>query len=147
MKLTTKALYTVSALLDVTLHQNHGPVALPDISQRQGISLAYLEQLFGKLRKADLVKSLRGPSGGYLLNKLPEAISIAEILIAIEETTANQCCGSKQHCAKNSACLAHNLWQALEQHTQQFLQAKNLAILAKPYQDTAVQMFQPAVTA
>lgn len=147
MKLTSKALYVVSALLDITLNQAKGPVALPDISQRQGISLAYLEQLFGKLRKAGIVKSLRGPGGGYLLNVSPEAINIADILQAIGENTANECCGAKQDCIKNSACLAHSLWLELEQHTQTFLQKKNLAMLAQPYQAQAVKIFEPEAVA
>lgn len=128
MKLTTKALYTVSALIDLALHQAKGAVALRDISSRQTISLAYLEQLFNKLRKADIVKSSRGPSGGYQLAKPAEQITIAAILCAIDEITENACCGFKQNCMLEQ-CLAHDLWRELDNHTQQFLQQKNLAML------------------
>jgi len=112
MKLTTKGRYAVTAMMDLALHAKLDRIALVDIAERQNISLAYLEQLFRSLRKANLVKSVRGAKGGYLLAKSDKEISLADILVAADEHI-NLACGGGSSCDEQDPCLTHNLWTNL----------------------------------
>ncbi len=121
MKLTTKGRYAVTAMLDLALHNDGEPISLSDIARRQSISLAYLEQLFNKLRKRVLVESIRGPSGGYRLAMDADEITIAKIIYCINESVDMTRCGGKQNCQGNVRCLTHDLWMGLNRHVAQYL--------------------------
>lgn len=121
MRLTTKGRYAVTAMLDLALHALNNPVALADISVRQGISLSYLEQLFSKLRQQALVKSIRGPGGGYLLNKPVGQISIADVIDAVDESLDTTRCREKGNCQDGETCLTHHLWLDLSHEIHNFL--------------------------
>ena len=129
MRLTTKGRYAVTAMLDLALHQSKGPISLADISSRQDISLSYLEQLFSKLRKRELVSSVRGPGGGYRLAKSEEAIFIADIIAAVDESIDATNCQGKGDCQDGTTCLTHHLWTDLSSQIQSFLQGISLASL------------------
>ena len=134
MKLTTKGRYAVMAMADLALFQNGKPVSLNDISLRQNISLSYLEQLFSKLKNSKLVKSVRGPSGGYILDKNPKDIKLSNIIFAVDEKVKTLNCkkDSKKGCnGKNTKCITHNLWDDLEQHINTFFENKSLSDLLK----------------
>lgn len=129
MKLTTKGRYAVTAMLDLALHNDAGePVSLAAISERQGISLSYLEQLFAKLRKHSLVSSLRGPGGGYKLIRQPAEIAVADIIRAVDENVDITRCGGKANCAGEGKgrCLTHDLWQDLSSQIDTFLSGISL---------------------
>lgn len=130
MKLTTKGRYAVTAMMDLALHAKLDHIALADIAERQGISQAYLEQLFGSLRKAGLVKSIRGAKGGYLLGRSEKDISLADILIAADEQI-NLACGSGRTCDEQQPCLTHNLWTNLSREFFDFLDDKKLSDLVR----------------
>ncbi|MDV7105308.1 Fe-S cluster assembly transcriptional regulator IscR [Vibrio sp. TH_r3] len=121
MRLTSKGRYAVTAMLDVALHSQDGPVPLADISERQGISLSYLEQLFSKLRKASLVASVRGPGGGYRLGKEAFDISIGTIISAVDESVDATKCAGKASCQGGTRCLTHTLWRDLSDRISDFL--------------------------
>jgi len=121
MRLTTKGRYAVTAMLDLALHHQDGPVSLADISLRQGISLSYLEQLFSKLRKKMLVKSIRGPGGGYQLQTTTCDISIANIIDAVDESIDTTRCRDKGDCQDGEKCLTHHLWLDLSLQIHSFL--------------------------
>lgn len=121
MKLTTKGRYAVTAMLDLALHEAKGPVNLADIAKRQEISLAYLEQLFAKLRKNGLVDSTRGPGGGYRLKKPAVDISVSEVINAVDEPVDATRCGGQQNCQSDLRCLTHDLWTELSDHIFTFL--------------------------
>ena len=121
MRLTTKGRYAVTAMLDLALHTNHGPVSLSDISQRQGISLSYLEQLFAKLRKEALVTSVRGPGGGYLLSRANSEIFVAQIVDAVNESVDATGCKGRSDCQSGHTCLTHHLWCDLSDQIHDFL--------------------------
>ena len=132
MKLSSKSRYAVMALADIAKFKNNIPISLRDISIRQGISLVYLEQLFLKLKKKEIVKSIRGKKGGYTLNKNPNEIKISDILAAVEEDVKTIGCQkhSKKSCnGKSAKCITHNLWNELETHINIFFQEKNLGDL------------------
>ena len=132
MKLTSKGRYAVMALVDLARFNNINPVSLRDISLRQGISLDFLEQIFFKLKKNEIVKSIRGKKGGYTLNKTPDEIKISDILSAVEEKVKTIGCQkhSKKGCnGKSEKCITHNLWDELETHINIFFQEKNLGDL------------------
>ncbi|MDX2370032.1 MAG: Fe-S cluster assembly transcriptional regulator IscR [Colwellia sp.] len=129
MKLTSKGRYAVTAMLDVTIHASHGPVSLADISERQGISLSYLEQLFSKLRKYGLVNSIRGPGGGYRLGKCSAEIAIADIISAVNESVDATKCQGKGNCQGGEQCLTHSLWEGLSERIEEFLKNITLAEL------------------
>ena len=129
MKLTTKGRYAVTALLDLALHARTGPVSLADISERQEISISYLEQLFAKLRKNGLVKSVRGPGGGYRLSREADAIFVAEVIDAVDESLDVTRCEGRGDCQNGERCLTHDLWMDLSNQIHQFLSGISLQSL------------------
>ncbi len=131
MKLTTKGRYAVTAMLDLTLHHDQGPINLSEISSRQGISLSYLEQLFSRLRKQGLVSSSRGPGGGYMLGRSSTEISIADVIRAVDETVDATRCHGKKNCHGEDRCLTHELWEELSQQITSFLSNITLASLVE----------------
>ncbi len=134
MKLTTKGRYAVTAMLDLALHYEKGAVTLADIARRQGISLSYLEQLFAKLRRSGLVDSIRGPGGGYNLAMDPAKISVAEIVIAINENIDARRCAGEKNCHGEEMCLTHQLWEDLSQRIYDFLHGITLAdLVTRPH--------------
>lgn len=141
MRLTTKGRYAVTAMLDLALHQHEGPVALSDIAMRQELSQSYLEQLFSKLRRGGLVDSVRGPSGGYLIAKGLEAISIAQIINAIDELVDTRQCGGAENCRKGTRCLTHDLWEELNHVIFKFLDKISLAQLIAENNEKPIQIF------
>lgn len=127
MRLTTKGRFAVTAMIDLALRQEGGPVTLAAISQRQQISLSYLEQLFGKLRRHELVESTRGPGGGYSLGRKADEITVADIITSVDEPLDATHCGGKENCGiDGSRCMTHDLWTALNVHMLQFLQSVTL---------------------
>ncbi len=131
MRLTTKGRYAVTAMLDLALNAKDRPITLADISQRQGISLSYLEQLFSRLRKQELVSSARGPGGGYRLSRNAGAISVAQVIAAVDEKVAVTRCGGKGDCQNGEACLTHKLWCSLSDQIQNFLTGISLGDLVQ----------------
>jgi Rrf2 family iron-sulfur cluster assembly transcriptional regulator len=134
MKLTSKGRYAVMALVDLARFNNINPVSLRDISLRQGISLDYLEQIFSKLRKKEIVQSVRGTQGGYILNKKAKEIKLSNIFDAVDEKVKTVQCkkDSKKGCnGKATKCVTHNLWDELETHINSFFENKSLEDLLK----------------
>lgn len=121
MRLTTKGRYAVTAMLDLAFHSQVNPVTLIDIAARQTISLSYLEQLFARLRLAGMVVGIRGPGGGYKLNRPANEINIAEIIIAVDEPLDSTKCGGEGNCQDNKACLTHDLWMGLSEQIHTYL--------------------------
>ena len=121
MRLSTKGRYAVTAMMDIALHEKQGPVTLAEISQCQGISLSYLEQLFAKLRKEGLVKGVRGPGGGYSLARPSDQISVADIIQSVDENLDMTKCGGKGNCSNGDKCLSHQLWFDLSCKLYKFL--------------------------
>ncbi len=126
MRLTSKGRYAVTAMIDIALNQGKGAITLSLISERQGISLSYLEQLFSKLKKADLVSSARGPGGGYRLSRLAEEISVSEIIRAVDESVDARRCAGKGNCNGGEECLSHALWTDLSGMINDFLKGITL---------------------
>lgn len=141
MKLTTKGRYAVTAMLDLALHTGAGPVALADISERQAISLSYLEQLFARVRKCGLVSSTRGPGGGYALSRSAADISISDVIAAVDESVDATSCGGATSCQGDVRCLTHDLWTDLSKQIQSFLGGISLQDLMdkKDVQDVSLQ--------
>ena len=131
MRLTTKGRYAVTAMLDLALHHDEGPIRLAGISERQGISLSYLEQLFAQLRRRDLVRSVRGPGGGYHLGRQAGAISVAEVIAAVNEDTDVSRCRGSGDCHEGETCLTHHLWTDLSNQVRDFLENISLGDLVK----------------
>lgn len=129
MRLTSKGRYAVTAILDVALHAKVGPVPLADISERQGISLSYLEQLFSRLRKNGLVQSIRGPGGGYQLGCDANDISVGKVINAVNESVDATKCGGNSGCHDGQQCLTHTLWSDLSLRIQEFLDNISIAEL------------------
>ena len=129
MRLTTKGRYAVTAMLDLTLHADNKPVSLSEISERQSISLSYLEQLFSRLRQYELVSSVRGPGGGYRLGRSSEDIYIAQIIEAVNESVDTTNCQGKGDCQGGEICLTHALWDELTAEIHNFLNGISLAHL------------------
>lgn len=129
MKLTSKGRYAVTAMIDIALNQDSGPITLALISQRQDISLSYLEQLFAKLKKSGLVKSARGPGGGYRLSREADEISISDIIHAVDEKLDARKCEGRSNCQKGSKCLSHELWNDLSGMIDEFLSSVSLQTL------------------
>ena len=141
MKLTSKGRYAVMALVDLARFNNVNPVSLRDISLRQGISLDYLEQIFSKLKKNEIVKSIRGTQGGYVLNKKPNDIKLTNIFHAVDEKVKTVQCkkDSKKGCnGKATKCITHNLWDELETHINTFFENKSLKDLLNNSKETRV---------
>ena len=141
MKLTTKGRYAVMALADLASFDRQNPVPLRDISLRQNISLVYLEQIFSKLKKNSIVKSIRGSSGGYILTKEPEHIKLSNIFLAVDEQVKTVQCKreSKKGCnGKSTKCITHYLWDDLEMHINDFFDKKNLGDLLKSNLETRI---------
>ena len=143
MRLTTKGRFAVTAMVDLALSQGKHPVTLASISQRQKISLSYLEQLFGKLRRRALVQSVRGPGGGYRLAREMTQISVAEVILAVDETLDSTQCGGRENCHDENKCITHNLWANLNQHIFGYLGSVTLKQLVDeqtPRQDSVAQV-------
>jgi Rrf2 family iron-sulfur cluster assembly transcriptional regulator len=129
MRLTTKGRFAVTAMIDLAMQQDAGPVTLAGISQRQKISLSYLEQLFAKLRRHDLVESTRGPGGGYQITRRLVDVSVADVILAVDEPLDATQCGGKENCTDEGPCMTHDLWARLNQQMLQFLGSVNLQSL------------------
>jgi len=143
MQLTTKGRYAVTAMLDLASNDSSRPVTLDMISQRQNISLSYLEQLFAKLRKASLVKSIRGPGGGYLLNVNPIDVTLTEIIEAVDENIDLRRCHGSKNCLRGKQCLSHHLWCEVSEQIRGFLSSRNLQQVMDDYytnQDIKVKL-------
>ncbi len=130
MRLSTKGRYAVTAMLDLAVHEKLDPVTLADISVCQGISLSYLEQLFAKLRKNGLVEGVRGPGGGYRLSRPSDKITVAQIIIAVDEKVDAKRCGGKEDCQQGERCLTHELWDELSCRLYDFLDGITLSQFA-----------------
>jgi Rrf2 family iron-sulfur cluster assembly transcriptional regulator len=126
MRLTTKGRFAVTAMVDLAMQRGSGPVTLAEISQRQKISLSYLEQLFGKLRRRMLVDSVRGPGGGYCLARNMAQISVADVILAVDEPMDSTQCGGKENCHDDQKCITHDLWARLNEHIFDYLGAVTL---------------------
>jgi Rrf2 family iron-sulfur cluster assembly transcriptional regulator len=139
MRLTTKGRFAVTAMIDLALREAHGPVTLAGISQRQHISLSYLEQLFGKLRRFNIVESTRGPGGGYTLARKPEEVSVADIIVAVDEPLDATQCGGKGNChgddEKHGRCMTHDLWANLNTRMVEYLASVSLRDLVAQQAD------------
>src|ERR1039457_2700940 len=126
MRLTTKGRFAVTAMLDLALRHQRGPVTLAGIGQRQSISLSYLEQLFGKLRRHALVESVRGPGGGYCLARPSDKVSVADIILAVDEPLDATQCGGMENCQEDKRCMTHNLWATLNETLHEYLSSVTL---------------------
>jgi Rrf2 family iron-sulfur cluster assembly transcriptional regulator len=126
MRLTTKGRFAVTAMIDLAQRQANGPVTLAGISERQKISLSYLEQLFGKLRRHQIVASVRGPGGGYRLARGMNEVSVADIIAAVDEPLDATNCGGRENCADEQRCLTHDLWTNLNKRMHEYLASVSL---------------------
>jgi len=142
MRLTTKGRFAVTAMVDLSMRQTRGPVTLAAISERQHISLSYLEQLFGKLRRAKLVTSVRGPGGGYCLARPTNAISVAEIITAVDEPIDATQCAGKENCLDDRRCVTHDLWATLNEKMNDYLTSVTLADVVSHQQGKQVQVIK-----
>lgn len=127
MRLTTKGRYAVTAVLDLAFHEHKGPVSLAAISERQCISLSYLEQLFARLRRNGVVKSTRGPGGGYTLNRAAADVSVSDVILAVDESCQVTACDDADGCQGGYQCLTHDLWNELSSEIRNFLDGISLA--------------------
>jgi Rrf2 family iron-sulfur cluster assembly transcriptional regulator len=142
MRLTTKGRFAVTAMIDVAMHGGAGPVTLAGVSERQKISLSYLEQLFGKLRRHGLVESVRGPGGGYHLARAADAVTVADIIVAVDEPIDATKCGGKENCQDDKRCMTHELWASLNTHIFAFLRSVTLEQLVRQQDKQAVAVLQ-----
>lgn len=159
MKLSTKGRYAVTAMMDLAVNDREGPVTLSDISGWQGISLSYLEQLFSKLRKAKLVEGVRGPGGGYRLGKPADKISIAQIILAVDESIDSTQCKGYEDCQAGDRCMTHQLWEDLSFRLYEFLngimladfisrpEIKRISVQQNSTSSQISRMFQPVARA
>ncbi len=131
MRLTTKGRFAVTAMIDVAMHATEAPVTLAGVSGRQKISLSYLEQLFGKLRRHGLVASVRGPGGGYRLARPANQVSVADVILAVDEPIDATQCGGKENCLDDRRCMTHELWAGLNTHIFAFLRSVTLEELVR----------------
>jgi len=131
MRLTTKGRFAVTAMVDLAMHGGRGPVTLASISERQRISLSYLEQLFGKLRRNNLVESVRGPGGGYYLARVANKIKVSEIVVAVDEPLDATYCEEKGNCHEGKPCLTHDLWLGLNERIYAYLESVSLQQLVE----------------
>jgi Rrf2 family iron-sulfur cluster assembly transcriptional regulator len=144
MRLTTKGRFAVTAMIDLALREHNGPVTLAGISQRQKISLSYLEQLFGKLRRHELVESTRGPGGGYTLGRVAREVTVADIIFAVDEPLDATQCGGKENCLDDQRCMTHDLWANLNAKMVEFLDSVSLADLVEQQKARANRAGTPA---
>ena len=142
MRLTTKGRFAVTAMVDLSMRQTRGPVTLAAISERQHISLSYLEQLFGKLRRAKLVNSVRGPGGGYNLAKASAEITVADIISAVDEPIDATQCGGKENCVDDRRCITHDLWATLNEKMNDYLSSVSLADVVSHQQGKQVAVIR-----
>ena len=142
MRLTTKGRFAVTAMIDVAMHSGNGPVTLAGVSARQKISLSYLEQLFGKLRRHGLVESVRGPGGGYNLAQPATSLSVADIILAVDEPIDATQCGGKENCLDDKRCMTHELWAALNAHIFSFLRSVTLEQLVRAQDKASINVLQ-----
>src|SRR3972149_2417730 len=142
MRLTTKGRFAVTAMVDLSMRQTRGPVTLAAISERQGISLSYLEQLFGKLRRAKLVTSVRGPGGGYCLAKPTGSITVAEIITAVDEPIDATQCGGKENRNDDRGCLTPARWATLNEKVNDSLSSVSLADVVSHQQGKQVAVIR-----
>ena len=142
MRLTTKGRFAVTAMIDVAMHNGDGPVTLAGVAERQKISLSYLEQLFGKLRRAGLVDSVRGPGGGYNLARASTGVSVADIITAVDEPIDATQCGGKENCLDDRRCMTHELWANLNVHIFSFLSSVTLEQLVRQQDKKDVAVLQ-----
>ena len=142
MRLTTKGRFAVTAMVDLSMRQTRGPVTLAAISERQHISLSYLEQLFGKLRRAKLVNSVRGPGGGYCLAKPIANITVADIISAVDEPIDATQCAGKENCNDDRRCITHDLWATLNEKMNDYLSSVSLADVISHQQGKKVQVIK-----
>jgi Rrf2 family iron-sulfur cluster assembly transcriptional regulator len=145
MRLTTKGRFAVTAMIDLALREHNGPVTLAGISQRQKISLSYLEQLFGKLRRHELVESTRGPGGGYTLGRVAKDITVADIIFAVDEPLDATQCGGKENCLDDQRCMTHDLWANLNAKMVEYLDSVSLADLVEQQKLRADKPAMPSV--
>ena len=134
MRLTTKGRFAVTAMIDLALQQKTGPVSLAGISQRQNISLSYLEQLFSKLRRHELVESVRGPGGGYHIARALKEVSVADVILAVDEPLDATQCGGKENCTEEGQCMTHDLWSSLNVKMLEYLGSVTLQCLVEKHQ-------------
>ena len=143
MRLTTKGRFAVTAMIDVAMYGTKGPVTLAGVSRRQKISLSYLEQLFGKLRRHGLVESVRGPGGGYRLARGADMVSVADVIVAVDEPIDATLCGGRESCKDDGKrCMTHELWANLNAHIFGFLRAVTLAELVAQQNKPDVTVLQ-----
>src|SRR6201987_662771 len=142
MRLTTKGRFAVTAMIDVAMHCGDGPVTLAGVSERQKISVSYLEQLFGKLRRHGLVDSVRGPGGGYNLALPVDSVSVADIIVAVDEPIDATQCGGKENCHDDKRCMTHELWASLNTHIFAFLRSVTLEQLVRKQKKQPVSVLQ-----
>ena len=142
MRLTTKGRFAVTAMVDLSMRPTRGPVTLAAISERQHISLSYLEQLFGKLRRAKLVNSVRGPGGGYNLARATSEITVADIISAVDEPIDATQCGGKENCNDDRRCVTHDLWSTLNEKMNEYLGSVSLADVVSHQQGKQVQVIK-----
>ncbi|MCB1960784.1 MAG: Fe-S cluster assembly transcriptional regulator IscR [Rhodocyclaceae bacterium] len=140
MRLTTKGRFAVTAMIDLALRQEAGPVTLAGIAERQSISLSYLEQLFGKLRRHKLVSSVRGPGGGYCLAREMSDITVADIILAVDEPLDATQCGGKQNCHDEHRCMTHDLWTNLNRRMYDYLDSVTLGGLVDQQHERAARI-------
>jgi Rrf2 family transcriptional regulator, iron-sulfur cluster assembly transcription factor len=142
MRLTTKGRFAVTAMIDVAMHGGQGPVTLAGVSERQKISLSYLEQLFGKLRRHGLVESVRGPGGGYHLARPANSVSVADVIVAVDEPIDATKCGGKENCHDDKRCMTHELWANLNAHIFAYLRSVTLEQLVRQQDKQAVAVLK-----
>lgn len=150
MRLTTKGRFAVTAMIDLAMRQDKGPVTLSGISQRQEISLSYLEQLFGKLRRHEIVESVRGPGGGYTLARKMEDVTVADIIIAVDEPLDATQCGGKENCHSGAEdhgtrCMTHDLWATLNAKMVDYLDSVSLRDLVDQQKTKQQKHSEPVV--
>ncbi|HET9463217.1 MAG TPA: Fe-S cluster assembly transcriptional regulator IscR [Thiobacillus sp.] len=142
MRLTTKGRFAVTAMLDLALRGGKNPVTLAGISERQDISLSYLEQLFSRLRRHELVESVRGPGGGYYLARPLGDVSVADIIRAVDEPIDSTQCGGKENCQDEHRCMTHDLWMGLNAHIYDYLDNVTLATLVAKQDECKEKVLQ-----
>ena len=142
MRLTTKGRFAVTAMIDLAMRDGQGPVTLAGISDRQKISLSYLEQLFGKLRRSALVESVRGPGGGYSLARKSNEVSVADIILAVDEPIDATQCGGKENCLDDHRCMTHDLWAQLNERVFDFLGSVTLHDLVEQQKTKPVKIIR-----